>query len=179
MLESFETERTSGIMAIPQNESTILEILKDNLEQIQSLDNNVDIEQEAFSLANQTDLPPGGIRENHRNFLIQDKSTLEHIGVIGFHLGYPGENIFYIGTLFLSKRFQRKGFGREIITECEKIIFKDGYIEGRLGVELHNWGALRFWTAMGFDRITKIAGDDYFGEDKHAIIELAKKYDIH
>jgi GNAT superfamily N-acetyltransferase len=119
-------------------------------------------------------LPPGGDARNERTFRVDDTDG-RTVGVLSVYGGYPSPATIYIGSLFLVKARQRGGDGRRIVRALERRAADAGYRETRAAVGLRNWPALRFWTRVGYTRVTNVAGDAEFGEGRHAVIELARR----
>jgi ribosomal protein S18 acetylase RimI-like enzyme len=150
----------------------IASILTDNLDALKSQGREIQLESLVRSLLRHDDLPPNGHPSNETTTIIANKSTREAIGVFSFYRGYPTDKTIYIGSLFLFKKYQRQGFGREIIEDFKNRIREAGYGEIRVAIALKNWSALRFWVALGFNRIAKISGDKNCSDTTYANIEL-------
>jgi diamine N-acetyltransferase len=122
------------------------------------------------------DLPPivNAKKQNYRlkSIFLKEKGVL--IGFIDLYHGYPTDDTAWISLMVLDENFQGNGYAKEVMDciaqECRKIGFK----KIGIGVYLKNWRALRFWTKIGFDKITGITGDENFGENTFAIIKLEK-----
>lgn len=123
------------------------------------------------------DLPPilNASILNYRLKSIFLKENDALIGFIDLYLGYPSENTAWISLMVLDTHFRGNGYAKEVMDviaqECRIIGFKNIGI----GVYLKNWSALKFWTKIGFDKITGISGDKDFGENSFAIVKLEKK----
>ncbi len=132
----------------------------------------------ALSLAQQfvsySPLPPGGVAWREQRFLIRDSEDRETVGILAAYFGYPTPETIYIGNLFLRPICQRRGYGGEVVAELEQRAAQMGFSEARVGVGLKNWPALRFWTKVGYSRITKIKGDLEFSPVSKANVELSK-----
>jgi ribosomal protein S18 acetylase RimI-like enzyme len=126
-------------------------------------------------------LPPGGHRDRARTFVIEARPGLRHarsgnevVGVLGFYAGYPDRRTLYVSQLFLRPRWHGLGLGREVMTALETRAASAGVREIRLGVDPGNWGALRFWVRMGYDRITGLVDVPGFGSAGPPRLELSK-----
>lgn len=133
-----------------------------------------DLERLALSVLRHDRLPPNGHSAHENSFLIRNRSDDELVGLLSVYRGHPTTETLYIGHFFLRPRWQRRGIGREVITELERRAARAGYREIRAAVGLRNWPALRFWVTLNYDRITKIVGDPEYREHAYADIQLAK-----
>ncbi len=124
-------------------------------------------------------LPPEGVKEQFYAKSIYLKQTNEMVGVLELYSGYPTHDTLFIGWLFILPQCQRAGYAKEVVnyicSEAKQVAF--GKV--RLGVHLKNWPALRFWHAMGFDKLMKIAGDEVYSETTFASAILEKTLDQH
>lgn len=123
------------------------------------------------------DLPPI-LNASQLNYRLKSIFLKENEVLIGFsdlYLGYPSDNTAWISLMVLDSHFRGNGYAKEamdaIAQECRVIGFK----KIGIGVYLKNWPALKFWTTIGFDKITGISGDEDFGENAFAIVKLEKK----
>ncbi|MCB1765879.1 MAG: GNAT family N-acetyltransferase [Candidatus Competibacteraceae bacterium] len=132
------------------------------------------LERLALSVLRHDKLPPNGHSAHENSFLIRNKGDDELLGLLSVYRGYPTTETLYIGHIFIRPRWQRRGIGREVITELERRASRAGYQEIRIAVGLRNWPALRFWIALNYDRITQVIGDLECHEHTYADIELAK-----
>ena len=119
-------------------------------------------------------LPPGGSRERARTLVIRARAGHEVAGVLGYYVGYPEKDTLYVSQLFLRPRWQGMGLGREVMGALEARAAGAGVREIRLGVDPGNWGALRFWVRMGYDRITKLVDVPGLGVSGPPRFELCK-----
>ncbi len=172
ILQPFTTEHLIAVKAIDEHFSEIETVLIENRETLLLLSAQLNIQQEAEDHINCNDLPPNGLRERVRTFLLLNKELMKTTGFLSMYLGYPKEQTFYIGSLFFRPSDQRKGYGQEVVKFIEKELQKVGYIEGRVAVGLKNWPALRFWSKQGYDKVTKISGDQNYTPDNFGTIEL-------
>jgi ribosomal protein S18 acetylase RimI-like enzyme len=120
------------------------------------------------------DLPPNGKKENYKIQTIKSIESNELIGFICIYQGFPEANIAYIAFLYIGTKFQGHGYGQEIINAMFVELTKLQYKEVRINVALKNWSALRFWSKLGFDKISGIFGDKEYSIDRRADIELIK-----
>jgi ribosomal protein S18 acetylase RimI-like enzyme len=119
-------------------------------------------------------LPPGGRRERARTFLIRAHAGRELAGVLGFYAGHPGPDALYVSLLFLRPRWQGLGLGREVMSALEQRAAGAGARELRLGVDPDNWGALRFWVRLGYDRVAALVDVPGLGPGAPPRFELRK-----
>jgi ribosomal protein S18 acetylase RimI-like enzyme len=118
------------------------------------------------------DLPPGGKKELYRIQAIRLKDTGRLVGILEVYHGYPTDEVFWIGFLFIHPDFQQMGLGMECIDQLKMIVKANGYSAIRLGVALKNWPAIRFWLRNGFDRVVKYSGDSMISENTFAFLVL-------
>lgn len=65
-------------------------------------------------------------------------------------LDYPAKNIAFIGLLMVDLRYQNKGFGSKIVSECSGYLKILGFNKIRLGVDKENPQSNAFWKKNGF-----------------------------
>ncbi len=121
------------------------------------------------------DLSPNGIKDNFKIQVIRIKDTEDIIGLLTTYHGFPDDMTLYINYLYIEQKFQKQGFGQEVIYGLLDLLKRNDYIEVRANVALKNWSALRFWTKLGLNRINGIFGDKELSADNYADIELIKK----
>lgn len=126
----------------------------------------------AFKTLTEGNLPPGGDKKNFRAKTIYLKETYEAIGVIEAYC--ETKETLVIGWLFILPKYQKQGYAREATCQIFDEAKKQNFKKIELGVHLKNWPAIRFWYAMGFDRIVGIIGDDIYSEKTFASIILEK-----
>jgi ribosomal protein S18 acetylase RimI-like enzyme len=119
-------------------------------------------------------LPRNGRHEHARTFVIQAHAGREVAGVLGYYVGYPQPDGLYVSQLFLRPRWQGMGLGREVVDALEQQAAAAGVREIRLGVDPDNWGALRFWVRVGYDRIVRLVEVPELGAKGPPRFELRK-----
>ncbi len=123
------------------------------------------------------ELPPNGIRENHKFQAIRYKESSEIIGYLGSYYGFKTEDSAWIADLFFLKKYTHQGFGRELVTQfVEEVKKLNGYSYIGCTVNLMNWPGIRFWTKIGFSKVAEFFGDMDYAVDKTA--NLALEYTI-
>lgn len=126
------------------------------------------------------DLPPipNASKSLYRLKSIYLKHTDELIGFTDLYFGYPANDTAWISIFMIHKKFRNKGYAQEAIAilseECRLLGFK----KIGIGVYLKNWRALRFWTKVGFNKITSISGDKDYSEKSFARIGLEKSLNL-
>jgi ribosomal protein S18 acetylase RimI-like enzyme len=119
------------------------------------------------------DLPPNGSKEFFRLQSVRLKETGELVGFLDLYHGYPTADIFWVGLLIIAPKFQKAGYGKELVCGLKETLRKlGGFRVMQLGVALKNWPAIRFWTRVGFDRIVAIKGDEVHSETAFAFMTL-------
>jgi diamine N-acetyltransferase len=121
-------------------------------------------------------LPPGGKKELYQSKSIYNTYSGQLIGFSELYHGYPEEDVFYIGWLFIHPDQQHNGYAQEFVTYILNEASVIGFSEARIGVHLKNWPALRFWTQLGFDKILGIVGDDEHSEKTFSVLKLQKSW---
>jgi diamine N-acetyltransferase len=121
-------------------------------------------------------LPPGGKQEFYQAKSIYLKDSRQLIGFSELYHGYPEKEIFYIGWLFIHPDHQHNGYAQEFVNYVVCEASKIGFTEARIGVQLKNWPALRFWTQLGFDKILGTVGDKDHSEKTFSVLRLQKRF---
>ncbi|MDE6594302.1 MAG: GNAT family N-acetyltransferase [Oscillospiraceae bacterium] len=62
----------------------------------------------------------------------------------------------YLEGIFIQEEFRRRGFARELLTECEKWAKSKNCTEFASDCELNNADSLKFHYALGFDETNRI-----------------------
>ena len=122
------------------------------------------------------DLPPipNAKKSLYRLKSIYLKHSHELIGFTDLYFGYPTNDTAWVSIFIIREKFRNNGYAQEaiaILTEECKLL---GYKKIGIGVYLKNWRALRFWTKVGFDKVTSISGDKDYSENNFARIGLEK-----
>jgi diamine N-acetyltransferase len=171
----WETKRCTLTEAQEEELEVMASIFSDNSNAVRSQGPDCAPKKLASVLLHHEALPPNGDPSRERTLLIADKESKDTIGLLSLYCGYPTPTTLYIGSLFFKQKWQRRGFGREMMGTVEIRAVEDGYGEARVAVGLKNWLALRFWVGLGHDRVTRITGDDAFSNTACADIELTKR----
>lgn len=117
-------------------------------------------------------LPPGGSHDRQQSQTIFDHKN-RCLGWFELYDGYPEPDALWIAALFLHPREQGRGLGQELVSELIRRVREKGKFQAiGLGVLLRNWPALQFWHRLGFDRITRIKANRYYGEDMKGMMSL-------
>ncbi len=86
-------------------------------------------------------LPPGKSKEDKAYIGLFDGDTL--VAVMDLILGYPTEEIVWIGFFMMDTAYQNQGIGTQIIQEAVEAMKNAGYREIRLGVDYGESAKLR------------------------------------
>lgn len=156
--------------------ASVEQVYSDNREILELLGNCDHPADQAGRFVRYASIPPGGVAWREQRFLIRDLEKRDTVGILSVYFGYPTPQTIYIGSLFLGKGSQRRGYGHEIVADLEQRAASFGFSEARAGVGLKNWPALRFWTSCGYSHITKIKGDSDFSAESLANVELLKEF---
>ncbi len=73
------------------------------------------------------------------------------VAVLDLLLGYPEDNVIFLGFFMLHKDFQGKGIGVEIIQEVIHYIKELGFTKIRLAIIKGNVPAEKFWLRNNFE----------------------------
>ena len=125
-------------------------------------------------LLNHLQLPEKGYKEFDRVDLIFEKTSDELIGVLQYYQGHPDKNTLWLGYLCISKDFQRKKYGTNLVTWISDEAKSRDYKKIMINVDVKNWPALKFWFKNGFNKITKVFGDDVLADDKFLNMHLER-----
>jgi ribosomal protein S18 acetylase RimI-like enzyme len=104
---------------------------------------------------------------------IRLRETRELLGY--FHVSYrvPEPGTVWISMFVLHPRYQRGGYGGEVIRQLlEQLRMLGSYDAVWLRVYLKNWTALRFWIDRGFSRIVRYEGASVHAPDAAASLVL-------
>lgn len=119
-----------------------------------------------------TDLPPeispdqkGVIGFFDRDFMLA--------AALDFLIGYPGENIWFIGLLLIHPDLRGQGFGTRILSGFEAWARTNQGKALMIGVLECNTTALHFWKANGFMEVER-SGPRTVGLKQHMIIRMRK-----
>lgn len=150
-------------------------VYSENADLLSLIGPETDPHTKAEAMIRHTELPPGGRPEQEQTYVVRASGSDTVDGVLQVYRGYPEPGVLYLGELYLRPVAKGRGLGATIVEALEHRAREAGASEIRLGVGLRNWGALRFWVRMGYDRITKVSGDRAFAENAFAVIELARQ----
>ncbi len=102
-------------------------------------------------------LPPNGKRELQRAQAIVDKTSGDIIGYVVVYHGYPDPDTVWIALFGIHPKEQRKGIGREVVSELEAQVRTLGtFTRMGLGVGVGNDPAMKFWASCGFTDVVNI-----------------------
>jgi len=123
------------------------------------------------------DLPPGGTKEFFKLQSFFSKTTSEMIGFLTTYHGYPDDETIWVAFFCVNSNHQTKGFGQEVIKQFSTEAARAGIRKLMLTVALKDWGAIRFWSKAGFDKITGVYGDKVYGSNTFAHLGLEKSWE--
>ena len=83
-----------------------------------------------------------------RESILDDRNAL--VAVMDLILGYPTEEIVWIGFFMMDTAYQNQGIGTQIIQEAVEAMKNAGYREIRLGVDYGNPQSFAFWSKNKF-----------------------------
>jgi ribosomal protein S18 acetylase RimI-like enzyme len=96
------------------------------------------------------ELPPGRTHADKHVLLIEEDGV--PAGVIDLVIGYPKDNIAYIGLLVVDESHQGRGLGRASFQILENYIRNFDVDSIQLGVNDTNHPGMSFWTKLGFQK---------------------------
>jgi ribosomal protein S18 acetylase RimI-like enzyme len=117
-----------------------------------------------------TEVPPNKPFEDKFLFAIENKNTIA--AILDVLLGYPGENILWIGLLLIHPDMRGKGLGRKIIQSLTEVLKRTEFTEIQLGVLKENQAGYKFWQNIGFQQID-LKPARQFGHKTHTVIVMA------
>ena len=104
-------------------------------------------------------LPPNkGYEEKHYIGFFHN-ATL--VAVMDFIENYPHPGTALIGFFAMNTKFQGKGIGTAIISDCVDSLTKQGFEKVRLGIDKGNPQSKAFWTKNGFELTGEEFSNDF------------------
>ena len=92
--------------------------------------------------------PPGIPLKNKYLFGLGDENKL--IGVVDIFIGYPRDDVAFIGLFLLDPEHRGRGLGEDTYRTLEAWLLTRGLNEIHLGVQIDNIAGRRFWERMDF-----------------------------
>lgn len=106
-------------------------------------------------------LPPGkSCGDKYYIGFFEGDTLLANMDLI---LGYPTDEIAFIGLFMTNVHYQNKGVGSHMIGDACRYLKQSGYQKVRIGVDKGNPQSNSFWQKNGFYRIS---------ENEYNIMEL-------
>jgi diamine N-acetyltransferase len=107
-----------------------------------------------------------GNKEVYDLKVIIKRNTEEIVGIIECCYGYPTQEYFCISDIEIKKEYQHQGIGQEVVRRVISDIYETNeYTHLYVCVGLLNWPSLRFWSKLGFNKITNIFGDKEYSNN--------------
>ncbi len=119
-----------------------------------------------------TDRPPGILPDQKAVIGFFDRD-FRLAAALDFLIGYPGENIWFIGLLLIHPDLRGQGFGTRILSGFEAWARTNQGKALMIGVLECNTAALRFWQNNGFREVER-AGPRVYGLREHTVIRMRK-----
>lgn len=132
------------------------------------------VEDDARSLL--SDHPPG-ISPGKKGVIGFFDSDCMLAAALDFLVGYPGENIWFIGLLLIHPDLRGHGWGKHILSEFKAWVRANQGQALMIGVLECNTSALRFWYANGFREVER-TGPRAYGLKQHTIIRMRKEISL-
>ncbi|MDF2558180.1 MAG: GCN5-related N-acetyltransferase [Bacillales bacterium] len=101
-----------------------------------------------------TECPPTLSKE--KKFFIGFYKNKKLFSVVDYLMGYPDEDIFYIGLYMIEGKNRAKGYGTKLLSEIIEVATDEGFKKLWLGVVSENLNAVNFWTKNGLKEIKKV-----------------------
>jgi ribosomal protein S18 acetylase RimI-like enzyme len=95
------------------------------------------------------------------------------VAALDFLVGYPEENIWFIGLLLIHPDYRGQGHGTRILSGFEAWVRTNQGKALMIGVLECNTAALRFWQNNGFREVER-AGPRVYGLREHTVIRMRK-----
>jgi diamine N-acetyltransferase len=101
----------------------------------------------------------------------------ELIGFLGFYHGFPEADIFWINTVTFHPKYQRQGYGTELLKGLMETVRRLGsYTRMRSYVCLTNWPSLRSCVKAGLNKMVEITGDKVLTDKAIAYVLVEKSF---
>lgn len=128
------------------------------------------VEGDARSLL--SDHPPG-ISPGQKGVIGFFDSVNNLAAALDFMIGYPNENVWFIGLLLIHPDLRGRGWGKHIVSNFEAWSRANQGKALMIGVLECNTAAMRFWQANGFREIER-TGPRVYGLCEHMVIRMRK-----
>ena len=115
-----------------------------------------------------TECPPSFPKE--KKFYVGFYQNGKLQAVVDYLMGYPEEEIFYIGLFMLEGKNRAKGYGRKLLTDVLDVAIDTGFTRLRLGVVSKNKNAMHFWIKNGLKEIRQVTRERDNGTDAEIIV---------
>jgi GNAT superfamily N-acetyltransferase len=115
-----------------------------------------------------TECPPSFPKEKKFYVGFYQKGKLQ--AVVDYLMGYPEEDIFYIGLFMLEGKNRVKGYGKKLLTAVLDAAIDTGFTRLRLGVVSENLNAMNFWTKNGLKEIKQVTRERDNGTEAEIIV---------
>ena len=116
--------------------------------------------------------PPNGSKDLFRLQSIRVRLTGQLIGFLGTYHGFPDADTLWIVVIAIHPRFQRQGYGSELMRELSNLVAKLGPFTRMRGfICIENLPSLRFFVGAGFDKIVTIAEDKAHPSEAYVMLE--------
>jgi GNAT superfamily N-acetyltransferase len=119
-----------------------------------------------------TDRPPG-ISPDQKAVIGFFDRDFRLAAALDFLIGYPDENIWFIGLLLIHPDLRGQGFGRRILSGFEAWARTNQGKALMIGVLECNSSAMRFWQSVGFQEVER-SGPRVYGLREHMVIRMRK-----
>lgn len=104
-------------------------------------------------------LPPNKDYEDKAYIGFFDQTDL--VAVMDLIFDYPKEKVAYIGFFMMDIRYQGKGLGTEMISDCCRCLSELGFRKIRLAVDKGNPQSNAFWTKNQFVKTGEEVPNDF------------------
>ena len=155
---SLDTPRCRLNRATRSDITAITQVFQDNWPLLESTGAALPPSELAEDAVFNKTLPPNGDPSRAFTYAITTTADDQLAGLVECYAGYPDETCLWTAKLFLRSSAQDMGYGREIMHEVEAAAKRSGMVEARTAINIPNWGALWFWSRIGYTRICGIHG---------------------
>jgi len=156
--DRFETPRCKLVRATKSDLDAVTRVFDDNDEFLTSTGVQLRPRELAEDTVFNRTLPPNGQTKRAFTYGICTKTDKSLVGVLEFYVGYPDETCLWIAKLYLRKAAQGMQYGRGVVSEVEATAKRNGMLEIRIAINVPNWGALWFWSRVGYTDICGVHG---------------------
>jgi len=129
---------------------------------------------DAIAAIQNPNLPKNGKIENIRQYCVINEKNDSLINYTECYLGFRSDPIVYVADFYIHKKYQRKGIGKIILNEVEKIWKLEGMSKVYLNVYVTNLIGIQFWIKNGYSKINGLIAPTSHDKYEDAMLRLEK-----